>query len=148
MKIITKNEKATFNFAKKFAESLQGGEIIGLIGDLGAGKTVFTEGLAAGLGVKNIVNSPTFVIMKVYDIKKTTSRIKKLVHIDAYRLQSTADLEVIGAQDYFNRLDTITVIEWIDKIKSDIPKKNLIALNFIHQDNDKRTINYNRNKIN
>jgi len=102
----------------------------------------------AGLGVKNIVNSPTFVIMKVYDIKKTTSRIKKLVHIDAYRLQSTADLEVIGAQDYFNRLDTITVIEWIDKIKSDIPKKNLIALNFIHQDNDKRTINYNRNKIN
>ncbi|HOZ55632.1 MAG: tRNA threonylcarbamoyladenosine biosynthesis protein TsaE [Parcubacteria group bacterium ADurb.Bin316] len=148
MKIITKNEKATFNFAKKFAESLQGGEIIGLIGDLGAGKTVFTKGLAAGLGVKNIVNSPTFVIMKVYDIKKTTSRIKKLVHIDAYRLQSTADLEVIGAQDYFNRLDTITVIEWIDKIKSDIPKKNLIALNFIHQDNDKRTINYNRNKIN
>lgn len=123
MKIITKNEKATFNFAKKFAESLQGGEIIGLIGDLGAGKTVFTKGLAAGLGVKNIVNSPTFVIMKVYDIKKTTSRIKKLVHIDAYRLQSTADLEVIGAQDYFNRLDTITVIEWIDKIKSDIPKK-------------------------
>jgi len=137
MNIITNNEEETFAFAKKFAETLEGGEIIGLIGDLGAGKTVFTKGLAAGLGIKNNVNSPTFVLMKVY---KAKGKIKTLVHIDAYRLQNMADLVAIGAEDYFNRNDTITVIEWIDKIQSELPDNNLIIFNLAHQNKDKRIL--------
>ena len=139
MRITTNNEKETFAFAKKFAKTLKGGEIIGLIGDLGAGKTVFTKGLASGLGIKNTVNSPTFVLMKVY---KAQGKIKNLVHIDAYRLQSMADLTAIGAEEYFNRADSITVIEWVDKIQSDLPSNNLIMFNFTRQNKEKRTLSF------
>lgn len=66
MKVITKNSKETIAFGKKFAKTLNGGEVLLLIGDLGAGKTTFAKGVAEGLGVKEMVNSPTFVIMKIY----------------------------------------------------------------------------------
>ncbi len=121
MRQITSSEKETFNFAKKFAKRLKGGEIIGLIGDLGAGKTVFAKGLAAGLGVKKNITSPTFVLMKVYQTKYPN--IKYLIHIDAYRLKTPEDLITIGAEEYFNRPDAVTVIEWADKIKKVLPKK-------------------------
>ncbi|RLC39044.1 tRNA (adenosine(37)-N6)-threonylcarbamoyltransferase complex ATPase subunit type 1 TsaE [Candidatus Falkowbacteria bacterium] len=121
MRIITNSEKETFKLAKDFSEKLKGGEIIGLIGDLGAGKTIFTKGLAKGLGVKKMVNSPTFVLMKIYDCQNHKT-IKKLVHIDAYRLNSEKDIEAIGAAEYFGRADIITVIEWADKIKKVLPK--------------------------
>lgn len=123
MKFVSTSEKDTFNFAKKFAKTLKGGEVIGLIGDLGAGKTVFASGLAAGLGIKQKITSPTFVIMRVYPIKRKTTKI--LVHIDAYRLKYAANLEAIGGKEYFGQPDTVTVIEWADKIKKILPKKTL-----------------------
>jgi tRNA threonylcarbamoyladenosine biosynthesis protein TsaE len=127
MKFLSTSEKQTFSLAKKFAKSLIGGECLGLIGNLGAGKTIFTKGLAAGLGVKKTITSPTFVLMKIYPIKH--DKIKFLVHIDAYRVKSTEDLTAIGADEYFGlpagrpgRPDTVTVIEWADKIKKILPK--------------------------
>ena len=114
MQHITKTEKETYSLGKEFGESLKGGEIIGLIGDLGAGKTSFTKGIANALGVKNIITSPTFVIMKVYEGRK------KLVHIDAYRLTGYNDLRAIGLEDHLNN-DTIIVIEWADKLKEELP---------------------------
>ena len=122
MQITTKSEKETINLAKKYAKKLKGGEIIGLVGDLGAGKTIFTKGLANGLGVKQMVNSPTFVLMKIYKCHNHKT-IKQLVHIDAYRVKSKNDIVAIGALEYFNDKDTITVIEWADKIKSLLTKK-------------------------
>lgn len=116
MEIITKSEKETFEFARKFAKTLKGGEIIGLIGDLGAGKTVFVKGLAAGLGVKQTVNSPTFVLMKIYPVPKHKT-IKTLCHIDAYRIKNADELTAIGANEYFDKKNVITIIEWTDKIK-------------------------------
>jgi len=121
MKFLSTAEKQTFAFAKKLAKQLAGGQTLGLIGNLGAGKTVFAKGLAAGLGVKKPVTSPTFVLMRVYPVKSPT--IKRLVHVDAYRVKSARDLIAIGAADYFNCPDTITVIEWADKIKTILPKK-------------------------
>lgn len=130
--IITKDEKETLNFAKDLAKGFKGGEIIALIGDLGAGKTVFTKGLAEGLGVEKTVNSPTFVVMKNYltslrlrgasesDTKKT---INELVHIDAYKLSSGEELAQIGVLDYFKRDDCVTVIEWPEKVEDILPKK-------------------------
>ncbi|MDD5071265.1 MAG: tRNA (adenosine(37)-N6)-threonylcarbamoyltransferase complex ATPase subunit type 1 TsaE [Patescibacteria group bacterium] len=119
--IITNSEKETLAFAKKYAKKLKGGVVMGLIGNLGAGKTVFIKGLAAGLGLKKNITSPTFVIMKVYPVKK--GKIKNFVHIDAYRLGSGRDLISIGAQEYFNRADTLTIIEWADRVKKILPKK-------------------------
>ncbi|MFH0840952.1 MAG: tRNA (adenosine(37)-N6)-threonylcarbamoyltransferase complex ATPase subunit type 1 TsaE [bacterium] len=128
MKKITKTEKETIALAKKLAQSFVGGEVVGLIGDLGAGKTIFTKGIASGLGIKNNINSPTFVLMKVYPIKKGS--IKNFVHIDAYRINNYKDLEVIGADEYFNDPKSLVVVEWADrvKLKSKIKKAKLIYL--------------------
>jgi tRNA threonylcarbamoyladenosine biosynthesis protein TsaE len=125
MKITTNTEKETIEFAKELAKNLKGGEIIGLIGDLGAGKTVFSKGLAKGLGIKDMITSPTYVVMKVYDVPKHQS-IKKLCHIDAYRLGSENDIEAIGAPEYLERKDTVTIIEWPDKIKKILPDYTVV----------------------
>jgi len=117
------SEKATFDFAKKLASQLKGGEIIGLIGNLGAGKTVFSKGIAAGLKIKANITSPTFVIMKVYPVKH--GNIKNLCHIDAYRLKSADDLAAIGAKDYFGESDSITIVEWADLVKKILPKRTI-----------------------
>lgn len=119
MKIITKNQKATQDLAKKLLTKLSGGEVLALEGDLGAGKTTFTQGLAKALGIKDKVTSPTFVLLKIYQAKHP--RIKQLVHIDAYRLNNATDLEAVGWQDYLNR-DTLVVIEWADKVREALPR--------------------------
>ena len=137
-KKITKSEKETFNFAKKFAKELKGGEVIALIGNLGAGKTVFTKGLAAGLGVKQIVNSPTFVLMKIYEIRDTKYEIRNLVHVDAYRVNDAQELIDIGLQDYMSQKDIIVIIEWADRVKKILPK-NAIQIKISGQD-EKRII--------
>jgi tRNA threonylcarbamoyladenosine biosynthesis protein TsaE len=137
-KIITHSEKETFNFAKKFARTLKGGEVIGLVGDLGAGKTVFAKGIAAGLGIKKTVNSPTFVLMKIYPVKKHPT-IKQLVHIDAYRIKKTEEIKSIGIEEYMNRQDTLAIIEWADKIISRRNKK-IIIIKIINNANKFRTL--------
>ncbi|MDD5291513.1 MAG: tRNA (adenosine(37)-N6)-threonylcarbamoyltransferase complex ATPase subunit type 1 TsaE [Patescibacteria group bacterium] len=119
--IVTHSEKETLALAKKYAKTLRGGTILGLIGNLGAGKTVFIKGLASGLGLKKNITSPTFVIMKVYPVKK--GKVKNFVHIDAYRIKEGRDLIAIGAQEYLNWPDTLTVIEWADRIKKVLPEK-------------------------
>lgn len=122
---ISKNEVDTRNWAKNFAQTLEGGELIGLVGDLGAGKTTISQEIAKELGVTKNVNSPTFVIMKIYPTENN-SQIKTLVHIDAYRLESEQDLETIGAIEYFGRNDTVVLLEWPEIIKSSLPKKSKI----------------------
>jgi len=144
MKFLSTSEKQTYNFAKKFSKKLTGGEVLGLVGNLGAGKTIFTKGLAAGLGIKKSITSPTFVLMRLYPVKSSRlagrilpkaklfnrvypiakhQTIRLLVHIDAYRVKSANDLIAIGADEYFSRPDAITVIEWADKIKKILPRK-------------------------
>jgi tRNA threonylcarbamoyladenosine biosynthesis protein TsaE len=120
MKIITNNSRETQAVAAKIAKRLKGGEVLALAGNLGAGKTTFTQGLAKALGVKANVTSPTFVLLKLYSTKHQT--IKQLVHIDAYRLTSGTDLEAVGWQDYSNK-DSLVVVEWADKVKEALPAK-------------------------
>ena len=110
MKKVLKSEKETKSFAKNFAKKLKGSEVIALIGDLGAGKTVFTKGLAEGFGIKDIVSSPTFVLMKCYlalgnGVSKWKPRfqVKKMCHIDAYRLDSAEELIDIGLLEYLKK---------------------------------------------
>ena len=138
MKIITKSEKETYNFAREFAMQLAGGETICMVGDLGSGKTAFSKGLASGLGVDKIITSPTFVLMKNYEAKNGS--IDKFAHIDAYRLSDANDLEAIGATDYINDDNCITAIEWADRVR-DIWPKDCIEIDLKHLDGDQREIN-------
>ena len=117
-----------------------------LEGELGSGKTVFTKGIAIGLGIKEQITSPTFVIVKQYQI----SNIKYykygksplfLVHIDCYRINNPDDAESIGLKEYFESKDNITIIEWAENIKSILPKvTKYIKLEHLRKDQRKITI--------
>lgn len=111
-----KNLSDTANLAFKIGKHLFPGAIITLEGDLGAGKTTFTQGLAKALNITKIVNSPTFTIIKEYDGDLP------LYHMDAYRLDD--DLEDLGIDEYFYA-NGVCVIEWASKILSQIPDKRL-----------------------
>ncbi len=134
MNIITENKQETVAIAKNFAKTLKGGEVIGLIGPLGAGKTVFTKAMGKYLGVEKTINSPTFVLMNVYQTK-ANKFIKRLVHIDAYRLNNKEELFNIGAFEFFYKKDTIVIIEWIDKITDLINDKKIIIININNNSN-------------
>ncbi len=140
MRYLTISEKQTFNLAKQIAKEFKSKKIIGLIGELGTGKTIFVKGLAAGLGIKKNITSPTFVLMRVYKIANRKSQIANFVHIDAYRIKSAKDLLAIGVEEYFKRPDTITVIEWADKIKEILPKETRYV-KIKYQGGNKRIIN-------
>ena len=108
------NEIETKKLGKLLAQKLPSGSVVALKGDLGAGKTTFVRGLAEGLGITEIVQSPTFNIMKIYLKGK-----RPLIHIDAYRL---ADLDTdIGLDEYIGYETGITVIEWPEYISQLIP---------------------------
>lgn len=109
----------TFAFGQRLAASLRGGDVIALFGDLGAGKTALVQGIAAGLGIKTKVNSPTFTIMKLYTLRR--DKVKQFCHIDAYRLRDARDLVAIGAGDYLGTTDTISAVEWAEKTADLLP---------------------------
>lgn len=127
-KFISKNEAETLDFAARFAKKLRGGEVVALIGKLGAGKTVFVKGLARKLGIKKMIHSPTFLLMKVHRIMNQKSRIKNLVHVDAYRLAGADELIDIGLLDWLGKKDTVTVIEWADKVLELLKKGKMIKI--------------------
>lgn len=146
MEILTKSEKETQKFAKDFAKSLKSGDILALGGDLGSGKTAFTKGIASALGISDIVTSPTFVILKNYEIKNKKpaspaggSKIKNLIHIDCYRLTDIEDAKSIGLQEYFELPDNIIVIEWAENIKFILPNRTKY-IGFENLGKDKRKI--------
>jgi tRNA threonylcarbamoyladenosine biosynthesis protein TsaE len=116
--MISHSVEETIAQGVKLARKLKRGDVVALIGDLGAGKTVFTKGIAEGLGVKNPrhVNSPTFVIIKEYKGKLP------LYHFDLYRLNKSTVLDAESYEEYFYD-DGVTVIEWADKIRPILPKK-------------------------
>ena len=141
MKFITKSEKQTIALGKKLARRLKGGEVLALTGQLGAGKTTLIKGLAQGLGIKRIITSPTFLLMRVYGVRGNKKGIKTLVHIDCYRLKSSKDILAIGAQEYFGQKDVVAVIEWADKITKILPRQKLnIVLKW--KDQNQRRINF------
>lgn len=122
-KIISKSPKQTELFAQEVAAGLKGGEILALIGEFGAGKTFFTKSLALTLGVRKKVTSPTFILLKTYKTKN--KKIKIIYHLDAYRLKKAKDFIALGVLDFLGAKNTLTIIEWADKIKSILPEKTI-----------------------
>ncbi len=108
--------KETFDIAARLAGSAGAGQIYALEGDLGVGKTVFTQGFACGLGIREMVNSPTFLIVQVYD----SGRLP-LYHFDVYRISGADEMEEIGYEDYFYG-DGVCLIEWASRIEELLPE--------------------------
>lgn len=92
--------------------------LVTLSGNLGAGKTTFTQFVAKELGIEAVVNSPTFVLEKIYEIPALGGNTKftRLVHIDAYRLESAVDLGVLGFDEIMNHPETLVLLEWPEKV--------------------------------
>ncbi|MDD3711320.1 MAG: tRNA (adenosine(37)-N6)-threonylcarbamoyltransferase complex ATPase subunit type 1 TsaE [Patescibacteria group bacterium] len=124
MNLISNNEKETRAIGRALGESCQGGEIFCLSGELGSGKTTLSKGIAQGLKIKKNITSPTFIILNSYTIPKN-SKIKKLIHIDAYRLKNTIELEGLGFFDLIKETNNIIIIEWGEKIKKYLPAKKI-----------------------
>lgn len=112
--IRTTSAEETMTFGERLGSRLQPGDVLALFGDLGAGKTTFTKGLAVGLGLEADVHSPTFTL-----IHEHLGQIP-LYHIDLYRLESELEVENIGIDEYIYG-DGVTVIEWADRMKSLLP---------------------------
>ncbi len=109
----------TENEAARFIEALHseavGATLVTLSGELGAGKTAFVQCVAKTLGINDTVNSPTYVIEKIYNVPEG-SRFSRLIHIDAYRLQSAADLNVLGFGEVMSHTGTLILLEWPERV--------------------------------
>ncbi len=130
--MISTSAQMTRQLAERLAQYLEEGSLLTLSGDLGAGKTTFTQGLAKGLGVEKNVTSPTFTLMKSYQ-----GRLP-LYHIDAYRLEDT--IQDLGFDEYLES-DGVCVVEWANFIEYVLPKEYL-SISFEIDDDDNRIITF------
>ena len=132
MEIITHSKEETVKFAEEYGKTLKKGDVVLLKGEMGAGKTVFTKGVALSLGIKSEVTSPTYAYLNDYD--------GKLFHYDCYRLSSGEDAEALGHTEYFYS-DGICVIESSENI-ADVLPENAKVVKIEKIDENTRKITY------
>ena len=138
MKFKSSSPKQTQFFAARLAKKItrtffsrknEGALILGLVGDLGSGKTTFVQSFAAALNIKRRILSPTFLLMRSYPISK--SFYKKVFHVDLYRIKKSSELSPLDFRSILKNRTYIVLIEWADKIKKILPE-NTIKLEFRH----------------
>ncbi|MBI4080325.1 MAG: tRNA (adenosine(37)-N6)-threonylcarbamoyltransferase complex ATPase subunit type 1 TsaE [Candidatus Levybacteria bacterium] len=134
----THTAEETRQFAKKLVKELGEYRVVCLYGELGTGKTTFTQGFALGLGVTKRITSPTFILLREYKVKKR-SKIHFFYHADFYRLADDKDTQSLGLQDIFENEEAVILIEWADRIRGLLPKKR-IDVYFEYIDEKKREI--------
>lgn len=143
----TKNSTETKRLAAKLAKRIaaavkknknsKGATVVALVGDLGAGKTTFVQGFARGLGIKEKITSPTFLIYKKYLISKTS--LTNFYHVDAYRIKKLSELKPIKFKEILADPKNLVIIEWADLIKKALPKK-IVTVAFKHHQANIRNI--------
>lgn len=126
---ISKSEQDTINFAKKLASKMHKGDIIVLTGELGSGKTKFTQGFLEFFGLEKEISSPTFTIVNEYNAPNNLN----IYHFDVYRLSDIDEFYAIGGDEYFE--NGICIIEWGETIKEALPK-DYIHITFEKESND------------
>ncbi len=136
MKIVSQNLEDTTKVAKDFLQSIKPSSnkatVVGLYGNLGAGKTTFTQAVAKQLGIKETVSSPTFVIEKIYTVLHTA--FTHFIHIDAYRLESADELLHLGWEEITSNPKNLIFIEWPEKVASILPSDMMkVQLTFIDE---------------
>ena len=129
-KHVIESGNAMQRFGSAFSERLEPGDVVLLHGDLGAGKTTLTQGIATGLGVRDAVQSPTFTLVQEHEGKRL-----KLYHLDLYRLDDPSELESIGYETYLEPLDGVSVIEWPERAGDWLPERFwLIQIDHLGED--------------
>lgn len=140
---ITKSFEKTQKIAEDFSSKLTEGGIVALYGDLGSGKTTFVQGLAKGLGIKQRIISPTFIIVRQYKVRGKESAISGFYHIDLYRTETIKDIQSLGIEEIMNDPQNIVVIEWAEKMKNMLSTKRInIEFEYISEKERKITIIY------
>jgi len=149
---ITDNSEQTRKLGERLASELRGGKIICLTGELGSGKTTFSQGVLRGLGAKEPYTSPTFVVMKQYKLKaqnlkrKATvkssklseNKIEKVFHLDCYRVNAE-DIMNLGWEEIISSKNNIVIVEWAERIEQIVPKKAM-WIKFGHKGKNEREI--------
>ena len=120
--IISNNAQQTQDFAEQFAKTLIGGETILLNGDLGAGKTHFVKGIAKGLGIDDVITSPTFALHNQYIGGRLV-----LNHFDFYRIMDPEEAEMLGLNEFFGEKDSVSCIEWSQNIAELLPRYCIVV---------------------
>lgn len=133
--ITSKSPEQTIEAGRRIGQKLKGGEVVAVCGALGSGKTHLIKGIAAGAGAKDHkhVNSPTFVIVNEY-----AGRLN-IYHVDAYRLNSIAEFEMLGFDDFCDP-QSVVLIEWADKIESALQALDYIRIELFHAGETQRKI--------
>lgn len=139
MMVETNSPEETYEYGKKMGMQASNGQVYCLNGDLGVGKTVFTQGFAAGLGIKDSVNSPTFTIVQEYDDGRLP-----LYHFDVYRIGDVDEMEEIGYEDYFYG-DGVCLIEWSERIREILPEH---LINITIEKNLEKGFDYRKISVN
>ena len=134
----THSAAETIALGQRIGEALKGGEVIALIGNLGTGKTHLIKGIAHGLGVEadDLVTSPTFVLVNEYFARGGAMQV---YHIDAYRLESAAEFEALGVEEY-SRPDSVVLVEWADRVWEAMASLMTFTIRLSHGGGDVRTI--------
>lgn len=153
--IITNSSDETQNVAENLAKNLEDTKFLALFGNLGSGKTTFVQGFAKGLGIRQRIISPTFIIVREHKIGikneelpaspklKRGERIKNFYHIDLYRVQTPHDIEGLGLKEIFNDQNNIVAVEWAEKIKNILPEER-IELYFENLEENRRRVTIKR----
>ena len=141
--MISHSLKETQNLAEGFAKDLIGrgkektATVVGLYGDLGSGKTAFTQFVAEAFGVKEEVTSPTFIIEKIYNLpagrQEQIASFSTFVHVDAYRLDNGDDLKKIGFEKVLKNPDTLVFIEWPERVLEILPNHIRVMCEFVSE---------------
>lgn len=132
MEILTENQNKTRKTGEALAQEIlkepkkRRAFVLALQGDLGGGKTTFLQGFAKGLGIKERILSPTFVLMKRFSIKNKKTEFKNFYHLDCYRIKSQKDLSVLDFKKIISDPFNIVAIEWAERVKKALPSNTLV----------------------
>jgi len=136
---VEKRTKFSLSKEVKKTESQKGALVISLEGDLGGGKTTFLQGFAKGLGIKEKILSPTFIITRKFNLKCSNLKFEHFYHIDCYRIKKPKEILDLGFEEIISNSQNIVAIEWADRIKKIIPK-GTIWIGFAFVSRNKRKI--------
>jgi tRNA threonylcarbamoyladenosine biosynthesis protein TsaE len=149
MKYLSKSLEETDKISQIFWQKIQSIKkdyalVVALYGDLGSGKTTFTQALARNIGISETITSPTFVIEKRYDIPQTKNQnvvYKKLIHIDAYRLDSGEELLALNLREDIADPHNLILLEWPERVMEALPKE-IVKINFTFINETEREIEF------
>jgi len=141
IKTLEELESEATRFVSELTPKEGGATLITLSGELGAGKTAFTKAVAKALGIEETVTSPTFVLEKIYKLGHRMSKFERLIHIDAYRLETGKDLAPLGFDEILRDAENLILLEWPEKVAEALPILDARISFVVHTDGS-RTILY------